>query len=117
MGTLFIRELPVDCVIGVHPYERSSRQQLLISLTLETDFSAAAATDDVEQAVDYTMLAEQMRTIARQGRFRLIETLAETLADALFKAPIRWLEIEVQKPRAIAGTPRVGVRVTRTKTD
>ncbi len=111
---MFIRELPVDCVIGVHPFERSSRQRLLLSLTLETDFSDAAATDDVEKAIDYTVLAEKMTAIAREGRFRLIETLAETIADALFRAPMQWLEIEVQKPRAIAGTPQVGVRATRT---
>lgn len=114
MGRLFIRELPVDCIIGVHPDERSSRQQLLISLTLEMDFSAAAATDAVQQAIDYTALADKMIAIARQGRFQLIETLAETIADALFFPPIVWLEIEVQKPRAIAGTPQVGVQVTRT---
>lgn len=113
MGTLFIRSMPVQCVIGVHPFERVSRQQLLISLMLELDFADAAASDDIDQAMDYTELAARIETIAREGRFRLIETLAETIADDLFDTSMQRLEIEVQKPRALTGTPHVGVRVTR----
>ena len=52
MGTLFIRSLPVDCVIGIHPFERASRQRLFISLTIDTDFAAAAAADDIEPGKD-----------------------------------------------------------------
>ena len=113
MGTLFVRSLPVECVIGVHAFERASRQQLLISLTLEMDFSRAAATDDVEHALDYVLLTERVSTFAAAGEFALIETLAERLADELFRPPIDALEVEVTKPAALASTREVGVRVTR----
>jgi dihydroneopterin aldolase len=114
VGTLFIRDLPVDCVIGIHPYERAARQQLIISLSLETDFTAAAATDDIDLALDYTDLSDRIAAFARDGRFALIETLAERLADHLFAPPMHTLEIEVIKPAALSGTREVGVRVCRT---
>ena len=113
MGTVFIRSLPVDCVIGIHPFERASRQRLFISLTIDTDFAAAAAADDIEHAVDYTALAARIEAFAQQGQFRLIETLAERLADELFKPPISALEIEVIKPAALETTREVGVRTAR----
>ncbi len=113
MGTLFIRELPVQCIIGIHPFERASRQTLLISLTAEADFSEAAACDDLSKTIDYVALASRMETVAREGEFALIETLAERLADDIFQPPITSLEIEVQKPRALPQTPWVGVRTSR----
>lgn len=113
MGSLFIRSLPVHCIIGVHPHERASRQRLLISLTLETDFSAAAAGDDIDQAVDYSALAADIEAFAREGQFQLIETLAERLADRLFQPPITELRIEVLKPAALEQTREVGVIARR----
>lgn len=113
MGTLFIRDLPVECTIGVHPFERGSRQRLLISLTIGADFTEAAGSDDITRAIDYTALASRVESFAREGEYALIETLAERLADELFQPPMQTLEIEVQKPRALRHTPRVGVRTTR----
>jgi dihydroneopterin aldolase len=113
VGKLFIRSLPVDCVIGIHPFERASRQRLFISLTLETDFTGAAAEDDIEQAIDYTDLAARIEAFAQKGQFQLIETLAERLADDLFKPPISALEIEVSKPAALETTREVGVCTAR----
>lgn len=113
MGTLFIRELPVECVIGIHPHERQSRQRLLISVELEIGFQDAAAADELGAAVDYVALAAKIEQIAIDGRFRLIETLAERIADALFDSRMQRLEVEVCKPAALPRTPNVGVRTHR----
>ena len=113
MGTLFVRELPVRCVIGVHPHERASRQQLLISVTLTTSFAAAAASDTLEHATDYVGLARRIEQFAIAGRFRLIETLAERLADDLFDEGIARIDVEVWKPAAVPGTRLVGVATSR----
>ena len=113
MGTLFIRALPVDCIIGIHPFERGSHQRLEISLTVNADFTAAAAEDDIEAAIDYTALATRIENFAREGKFLLIETLAERLADELFTPPMESLEIEVMKPGALETTREVGVRTRR----
>ena len=116
MGTLFIRELPVVCVIGIHPFEQASRQTLLISLKAELDFSDAAARDDIKGAIDYVALASRIEAIGQEGKFALIETLAERLADDLFQPPMTTLEIEVQKPGALPQTRLVGVCTTRPAT-
>lgn len=113
MGTLFIRELPVHCVIGVHPHERASRQQLLINVTLTTSFVAAATSDTLEDATDYVDLAARIEQFAIAGRFRLIETLAERLADHLFDEDVARIDVEVWKPAALPGSRLVGVATSR----
>ena len=113
MGTIFIRELPIDCVIGVHPFERASRQRLLVSVELETNFHDAARDDSLRHSVDYVSLADRIEQIAVSGRFQLIETLAERVADALFDDRMTRLEVEVCKPAALPRTRHVGVRTRR----
>ena len=113
MGTVFIRRLPVDCVIGVHPHERGSKQRLLVSVSLETDFSKAAQTDALADTIDYAAVAAHIRTSAQDGQYHLIETLAEKLLCDLLKAPIIEVVVEIEKPAALPDTRVVGVRAHR----
>ena len=112
-GTIYINRLPVTCVIGVHPHERSSQQQLLISITLDLDVSSAAADDSLEQTLDYVAVADTVERIATEGRFQLVETLAERIADALLMPPVSGVGVDVQKPSALPATREVGVRIRR----
>ncbi len=113
MGTVYVRQLPVSCIIGIHADERVANQQLLISVELDVDFSRARHSDAVEDALDYTLVAKHIAATARAGRFRLIETLAEKLAEELLTPGVLRVAVDVQKPAALAATREVGVRVER----
>ena len=116
-GTLYIKRLPVTCVIGIHPHERKSRQQLLVSVELDLDIGAASGADDVTQTVDYVGVARTINEIAIAGRFQLIETLAERIADNLLTGSVERVCIDVQKPSALANTREVGIRIIRSRTN
>jgi len=114
MDEILINQLAVSCIIGVHDWERRSAQQLLISITLSTSVQSAAATDSLENTVDYVAACELVQQIACDGRFRLIETLAETLAQALLALNhVDSVGVEVLKPGAIRNARSVGVRIHR----
>ena len=113
MGTVYLRQLPVSCIVGIHADERAAMQELLISVELEVDFSRARDSDAIEDAVDYRNVAEQIVDTARAGRFQLIETLAERLADQLLTPGVLAVTVDVQKPAALAATRQVGVRAER----
>ena len=102
-------------MIGVHPHERVSRQRLLISVELETDISRPAASDRIEDALDYTAIAAAIERCAESGRYHLIETLAERLAVELMQETVSAITVEVQKPGALTGTREVGVRVKHSR--
>ena len=77
-----VRDLSVAIVIGMHAWEREIEQTLHVSVDMEADVARAAATDDLADALDYSAVAATIAAVLREGRFRLIETAAERVADA-----------------------------------
>ena len=116
-----VRDLSVDAVIGVHAWERDVEQTLLVSVDMvpETnDVRKAAASDDLDDALDYSAVAETIAAVLREGRFRLIETAAERVAGRLLADfPLSWLRLELRKPIAAGGyTAMITVERAREKT-
>lgn len=101
---------------GVLPAERETGQVFVVDATLEVDISAAAASDDLADTVDYAALAQRLAAIVAGEPVDLIETLAERLAGTcLADTRVRAVEIAVHKPEAPVGLPfaDVVVRVRR----
>ncbi len=99
-----VRDLPVPAVIGVHEWEREITQTLVFSVDLAADVRRAARNDDLADALDYSAVARTIVSVVEQGRFRLIETAAERVADRLLAGhPVTWLRLEVRKPIADGG--------------
>jgi dihydroneopterin aldolase len=108
--TVSVRSLNVAAVIGVHDWEREVEQTLLVSVDMEADVRKAAATDDLADALDYSAVAETIAAVLRDGKFRLIETAAERVAERLladFRLP--WLRLELRKPITSTPTPYAAV--------
>ena len=80
MDRLAIKGLSVETIIGINPWERETRQPLIIDLELQVDTQAAARSDKVADTVDYGKLARRLRNLIAQSRFQLIERVAETIA-------------------------------------
>jgi 7,8-dihydroneopterin aldolase/epimerase/oxygenase len=96
---VLLREVRVPAVIGVHGWEREVEQTLLFSVEMETDAAKAAERDDLADAIDYSAVAETIRSVVRAGKFRLIETAAERVAERLLaEYRLDWLRLEVVKP-------------------
>jgi dihydroneopterin aldolase len=103
-----VRDLSVRAVIGVHPWEREIEQTLVVSVDMAADVGKAAATDDLADALDYSAVAAAIATVLREGKFRLIETAADRVAQRLLAGfPLTWLRVELRKP--IAGAPTSAV--------
>ena len=114
--TVFIRNLVIQTIIGIHPAERTTPQTVLVSLELETETTTAAADDDIVNALDYEVLAQRVREFVSQAEFQLIETLAERLASVVLEdLRVTQVSIEVQKPGAIPNAETVGVRIQRAR--
>ena len=114
MDRVFIDKLRVEAVIGIHPWERHVRQPLSLDLEVGTDARRVAEADDIAAAVDYSALAERLTNFIQQGRFRLLETLAEEAAAMIQQEfGARWLRLRVAKPGAVAAADAVGVEIER----
>ncbi len=113
MDTVFISELQIAAVIGVHPWEREVRQTLSFDLEMAADISTPARSDDVHDALDYQAVAERVTTLV-EGSFQLLETLAERVAELVLKEfAVSWLRLRVSKPGALPNANAVGVVIER----
>lgn len=118
MDKVFIRGLEVECIIGVHGWERQLARPLLFDLDLGVDARNAASSDHVRDAVDYAAVAEAITALAQQRQPALLETLAETIARALFaQFPVMSLRLAIHKPGAVPRTKSVGVEIDRRRED
>lgn len=116
MDILYIRDLRVEAVIGVHEWERRIRRKLRIDLEVGADAARAAASDRIEDTADYAAIAARVAAVAAEREYILLETLAERLSGVLlgeFGAP--WCRVTVGKPAAVPGAAEAGVVVEREK--
>jgi len=117
IGTAGVRQLQVDCIVGIYPHEREREQTVLLDIELDYDFAAAAASDAIDEAADYDLLVSSVTTLIRERRFQLIETMAEASAALLLeRLPLaRAVRIEIRKPAAVPTAQHSFVRLERTR--
>lgn len=114
LATVFIEDLRIDCIIGVHETERQRPQPLLVRVELDTDIAAAARSDDIRDAVDYSAVANLLRELAMSRGHHLIEAFAHEALESIFEHyRCERAAIEIRKPEAIRDANAAGVRLER----
>jgi len=86
---------------GVLPHEREYGQRFVVDVALGVDLSAAGASDDLQDTVDYGALSADVAAIVSGEPADLIETVAERIADrCLEDERVQAAEVTVHKPCA-----------------
>ena len=76
-------------------------QPFEVDVILRRDLSAAAASDDLADTIDYSTIFTQVGEIVEGSSYRLIEALAGAIVDALLAAhAVDDVEVRVRKPKA-----------------
>jgi dihydroneopterin aldolase len=110
---IHIEQIEVFSVIGVLEHERKGLQRLTVTISFWPYNQTRDMADNVEQAVNYSALAEETKRFAREQTVNLIETLADRLATHLLKTfPIQRVTVEVRK-FALQDAKYVSATVTR----
>jgi dihydroneopterin aldolase len=117
--TITIRDLKVDCIIGILPNERKTPQQLLVDVEIVMDLTQAAATSHISRTLDYALVGRQVRFILETGKFELLESAALAiccwLAAPVPTAHLYYVDsaaVTIRKPAALdgIGIPEVSLR-------
>jgi dihydroneopterin aldolase len=86
---------------GVFDHERRDGQRFVVDLTLGLDTRPAAATDDLQETVDYGSLVAQVKAAVESDPVDLVETLADRVAGVcLSGSRVEWVKVTVHKPEA-----------------
>jgi 7,8-dihydroneopterin aldolase/epimerase/oxygenase len=115
MDLIAIRDLEVHYHVGVPDAERAKAQRLLIDVEMGSDFTAAAASDDLTRTIDYYAVSRRLLRLGEGRSWRLIEALAVEIAELVLKEyGAVQVAVEVKK-FILPETRHVSVRVVRSK--
>jgi dihydroneopterin aldolase len=114
MDIVYISDLRIETVIGIYDWEREIRQIVSIDLEMAADNRRAAATERIEDALNYKAVAKRVIQFVEESEFQLVETLAERIAEiVLDEFDVDWLRLKLGKPGAVTGSREVGVIIER----
>jgi dihydroneopterin aldolase len=111
---VFIEDLRIETIIGIYDWEREVRQVVALDLEMASDNRIAAASENIDDALNYKAVAKRLIKFVGDSQFLLVETLAERIAEIIlseFKVP--WLRLKLSKPGAVTGSRAVGVIIER----
>jgi dihydroneopterin aldolase len=81
-GRITLEGLEFHAFHGVYPHERESGNWFEVSLSVETDFSAAAKTDELSGTVNYEALYHIVKDEMEKPS-KLLETVAENIIQSV----------------------------------
>lgn len=112
---VFLHDMLLMASIGVHPHEHQGPQRVRINVDLAVPEDPAHTTDRLDRVVDYEQIATRVRAIVAAGHIKLVETLAERIAEACLQdSRVSRARIRVEKLDVFPDTGAVGVEVERT---
>lgn len=102
LGIIMITDLAIECFVGVYEHEKNQRQLLYFDITLKSDFTAAIASDDVKDCLDYDKVVFLCQKIAQREHYHLLERLGAILLEELFQQfPLLGVRVQIKKPKAL----------------
>jgi dihydroneopterin aldolase len=114
MDIIFLQDVKVQTVLGVPEWERMKPQTVVLDIELAMPHNRSCRSDDIEDTIDYGEIVERMRQLLAENSFRLVEALAENVAQMImgeFGAP--WVKVRVAKPGILPGVRQLGVVIER----
>ncbi|MGD8587952.1 MAG: dihydroneopterin aldolase [Chromatiales bacterium] len=114
MDLVFIRELRIETVIGIYEWERKIKQPVILDLEMGADIARAAASDAIEDTLDYKAVCKRLIEFVEASEFQLVETLAERCAEIVLQEfQVPWLRLTLNKIGALSTARDVGVIIER----
>jgi len=114
LDIVFLRGLRIETVIGIYDWERQIRQPVVLDIEMASDVARAAASDRIDDALDYKAVAKRLKEFVGAAHFELVETLAERCCALIreeFGVP--WVRLTLNKAGAVTDASGVGVIIER----
>lgn len=111
---IFLRDLRIPTVIGIFDWERAVKQTVVLDLEMAADIRRAAASDHIDDTLNYKAVAKRLIQFVGDSEFQLVETLAERVAGIVLQEfDVPWVRVTLNKQGAVRGARDVGVIIER----
>ena len=116
MDKVFIEGLEIEALIGIYDWERRIRQPLRFDIEMAFDNRRPAASDRIQDTLDYKAVSKRLVEFVSQSGYGLVETLAERCAALILNEfAVSQVRLKLSKPGAVRGARAVGVIIERSK--
>lgn len=112
---IIIKGLKAQCILGDYEWERKRPQTITLDVEMTCDCRPAALQDALGPgSVDYSQVAQKVLGLVETSSCRLIETLAERIAQLCLKQfPLEAVTVRLHKPSAVVKAKTVSVEICR----
>jgi dihydroneopterin aldolase len=118
MDKIFIHALKTETIVGIFDWERQVKQTVVLDIEFSADIRKAAASDAIDDTLNYKAVAKRVLAFVDESSFHLVETLAEHVAMLILEDfGVSWVSLVLSKPGAIRNSRDVGVMLERTRSD
>ena len=111
---VFVDALELVASVGVYEVEHRYEQRVVVSLGLDVRDDYDGVSDRLGDVLDYGALVSAVERIAQSAHFKLIETLAERIAEhCLADGRVLSARVRIEKPDILPNCRSVGIEITR----
>jgi dihydroneopterin aldolase len=111
---IYIKDLRIKTIIGIFDWERKVKQEISIDMEFPFDCKKAAASDSIDDALDYKVITKAVIKFVEESSFQLQESLAEGIATLIKdNFEVESLKLRISKPGALRGAKDVGLVIYR----
>lgn len=111
---VFVRDLRLDAHIGVHRHEEGRAQPIIVNVDLTVTEGDETLNDSLANVVCYERVVNNIKDLVAQGHVRLVETLAESIAEDCFTDErVLAARVRIEKLDAIEEAHSVGIEIER----
>lgn len=116
MDKIFITGLKVDVLIGLHDFERQTKQPLLIDAQLAICADQSMQSDAIADTIDYDQVRLTIIEVAKHSTAILLEAFALQIMQKLFeKFAVDWIKLKITKPNFYPDVAGFGVIIERSR--
>lgn len=119
---VIVRDLIINTIIGVNPWEREDKQNVKLNIVVYSGLSRAkqacnpSAVDVVNKQHNYRTIVRSISAYVESSSYKTVESLATSIARvAVLQNKVEKVRVSVDKPSAIMFAASAGVEVERTR--
>jgi FolB domain-containing protein len=114
MDKVFIKDILARGILGINDWEREKPQDILINIVLFTETRHQAASDNIAECINYSVMTKKVIQYAESAKRFTVEALAEDIAClCLEDKRVLKTTVRVEKPGAVRFARTVGVEIER----
>ena len=111
---IIIKDLEIDCIVGVRKRERKERQKIFVTVEIFTNIEKAAKSSNIKDAINYSSIIKKIKKSITDKKYLLLETMAEDIAKMILRnKKVNGVKVLVKKPKAVPEGKYAAVEIAR----